>query len=138
MQRKLVGILFLVVGLVFAVLGVLKYANVLAGKDDRIHTTACIVQIDARETGDPEHPIAYTVYVELEGQGEGHVAQLNVYRSDFQTGKILEVYYYKDDMSAVYIQGSNVFYLLFSAVGLAFALLGTVFVARKCENRVEK
>ena len=139
MQRKIVGILFLIVGLVFAMLGVLKYANVLVEeKDDRIYTVARIIQIDSRETGDPEHPVAYTAYVEFDGKGEGHVAQLNVYRSDFQIGKSLEIYYYEDAMSTVYIEGSDGFYLLFAAVGLAFALLGTALVARKSENRVEK
>ena len=63
---KVVGIFFLVFGLLFAILGSIKYIVAFKATDERIYATAHIVRIDEQKTGDPEFPIEYTTFVEFE------------------------------------------------------------------------
>ena len=59
---KIVGIIFLIIGLLFAFLGSIKYITSSIATDERIYATAHIVKIDERKTGDPEFPIEYTTF----------------------------------------------------------------------------
>jgi len=128
---KVIGVLFIVIGLVFAILGSIRFILTFAEKDDRIYTTAHIVRIDERETGDPEFPVDHTTYVELEVNGEKITTELNVYRSDFKTGDQIEIYYFENDMQTVYKDGSDVFYIIFTFSGVFFAAIGAILVLRK-------
>jgi len=128
---KVIGIIFVVVGLLFAILGTIKYILAMTEKDDRIYTTARIVRIDERETGDLEFPVEHTTYVELEVDGENITAELNTYNSSFKTGKQIEIYYFENNLQLVYEAGSDVFYLIFTLVGLVFATLGVTLEFRK-------
>ena len=127
---KVVGILFIVIGFVFAFLGIIKYAFKIK-EDGRIYTTAHIIRIDERETGDPEFPIEYTTYVELKVNGEKITTKLNSYSSSFEIGKQIDIYYFENDLQMVYKEGSDVFYIAFALVGVLFAILGTILIFRK-------
>ncbi len=128
---KAIGILFIVVGLLFAVLGIIEHVKAVAEKEDYIYTTARIVRIDERETGDSDFPVEHTTYVEIEVDGEKITVPLNTYNSSFKTGKQIDIYYLENDMQMAYEKGSEHFYLLFAFVGTAFAILGAIFVFRK-------
>ncbi len=114
------------VGILFAIFGTVKYGSSLAEQDDRIYTVAHIVRIEERPTKDPERPIEYTTYVELDVDGEKFVAKLNTYRSSFEIGKQIDVYYFEDNLQMIYEEGSDVFYVIFAAAGALFAALGAV------------
>ena len=128
--EKVVGILFIVIGFVFAFLGIIKCAFTIK-EDGRIYTTAHIIRIDERETGDPEFPIEYTTYVELEVNGEKITTKLNSYSSSFEIGKQIGVYYFENDLQMVYKEGSDVFYIAFALIGVLFAIFGTILIFRK-------
>ena len=123
---KAVGVSFLIVGFLFFCFGGIKSVIVSAEADERIYTTAHIVKIEGRETRDPEFPIEYTTYVEVEMGGEKRITKLNTYRSSFQIGKQIDVYYFENDLQTVYETGSEVFYIIFAFVGLAFAISGAI------------
>ena len=129
-RTKVIGVLFMVVGILFAILGTVEYVSSLAEQDDRTYTIAHIVKIEERQTRDPERPIEYTTYVELEVRGEKIVAKLNTYRSSFEVGKQIDVYYFEDDLQTVYEEGSEVFLIIFAAAGALFAVLGAVLTFR--------
>ena len=128
---KIVGILFLVTGLLFTILGSIKYITALMTTDERIYTTAHIVRIDERETGDPEFPIKYTTFVEYEMDSKNITAVLNTYNSSFKIGKQIDVYYFENDLQTVYEVGSNAFYIIFALSGVLFAILGAILTFRK-------
>ena len=128
---KVVGAVFLVVGLLFAIIGSINYILTFTETDERIYTTARIVRIDERKTGDPKFPIEYTTYVEVEVDGEKIIAQLNTYNSSFKTEKQIDIYYFEDDFNVVYQKESEHFLVLFPLVGVIFAILGAVLVFRK-------
>ena len=123
---KIFGVLFIVIGLLFAILGAISYMVFLAEKDELIYTNAQIVRIDERKTGDPEFPTEYTAYVELEVNGEKITAELNTYKPSFKTGKQIKVCYFENDVQTVYEQGSENFFILFSLCGVIFAALGAI------------
>ena len=128
---KVVGIFFLVFGLLFAILGSIKYIVAFKATDERIYATAHIVRIDERETGDPEFPIEYTTFVEYEVDGKSITAVLNTYKSSFKIGKQIDVYYFNNDLQSVYEAGSDAFYIIFASVGVIFAILGAILTFRK-------
>ena len=128
---KVVGIFFLVFGLLFAILGSIKYIVAFKATDERIYATAHIVRIDERETGDPEFPIEYTTFVEFETDSKKITATLNTYNSSFTVGKQIDVYYFENDLQTVYEVGSNAFYIIFALIGVLFAILGAILTFRK-------
>ena len=128
---KIVGIIFLMIGLLFAILGSIKYITSSIVTDERIYATAHVVKIDERKTGDPEFPIEYTTFVEFEVDGKNITANLNTHNSSFKIGKQVDVYYFKNDLQTVYEVGSNTNYFIFASVGLLFAILGAILTFRR-------
>ena len=128
---KIVGIVFLMTGLLFVIIGSIKCIVEFKTTDERIYATAHIVRIDERETGDPEFPIEHTTFVEFETDSKKITAKLNTYNSSFTVGKQIDVYYFENDLQTVYEVGSNAFYIIFALVGVLFAILGTILVFRK-------
>ena len=128
---KIVGIVFLITGLLFALLGSIKYIASSMATDERIYVTAHIVRIVERKTGDPEFPIEYSTFVEFEVDGKNITANLNTHNSSFKIGKQVDVYYFENDLQTVYEEGSDVNYIIFASVGLLFAILGAILTFRK-------
>ena len=128
---KIVGIVFLITGLLFAILGSIKYIASSMATDERIYATAHIVRIDERKTGDPEFPITYTTFVEFDVDGKNVTANLNTHNSSFKIGEQVDVYYFENNLQTVYEVGSNAFYIIFASVGVLFAILGTLLIFRK-------
>ena len=128
---KIVGIVFLITGLLFAILGSIKYFVSFMAADERIYATAHIIRIDERKTGDPEFPIEYTTFVEFEVAGENITANLNTHNSSFKIGKQVDVYYFENDLQTVYEVGSDANFIIFASVGLLFVILGAILTFRK-------
>ena len=128
---KVVGIVFLITGLLFAIIGSIKYIVEFNATDERIYATAHIVRIDERETGDPEFPTEYTTFVEFETDSKKITAKLNTYNSSFTVGKQIDVYYFENDLQTVYEVGSDAFYIIFALSGVLFAILGAILTFRK-------
>ena len=68
-SAKIVGIVFVVCGILFAIIGTVAGTVHLMEKDDCKYATAYIVKIDEKKTGDPEFPIEHTTYVEFDING---------------------------------------------------------------------
>ena len=129
--KKVVGTLFLLTGLLFAIIGSIKYIVEFNANNERIYATAHIVRIDERETGDPEFPIEYTTFVEYETGNKKITAKLNTYDSSFTVGKQIDVYYFENNLQTVYEVGSNAFYIIFALSGALFAILGAIITFGK-------
>lgn len=128
---KVIGVLFIVIGLVFTIIGTFKYIHTFTEKEDRIYTIAHIVRIDERKTGDSEFPIEHTTYVELEVNGEKIITKLNTNKSSFKIGMPIDIYYFENDMQMVYKEGSDAFYIIFALVGAIFVTAGRIVAFRK-------
>lgn len=127
---KVVGVIFLLMGLLFAIIGAIKYIISFTEADERIYATAYIVRIDERQTGDPEFPVKHTTYVELDVNGEKIIAKLNTYKSSFKIGQQIDIYYFENDIHMAYQNGSEHWLLLFPLVGMIAATLGAVLTFR--------
>ena len=118
-------------GLLFAILGSIKYIVAFKTTDERIYATAHIVRIDEQKTKDPEFPIEHTAFVEFETDSKKTTAKLNTYNSSFTVGKQVDIYYFENDLQMVYEVGSDASYIIFASVGVLFAILGTILIFRK-------
>ena len=125
-MAKIFGIALIVVGLLFAILGTIEYIATQEEAEDRIYTTANIVKIDMRRTSDPHDPVDCTTYVEIEVEGKTITAKLDTYKSSFEIGQQIDVYYFENDTQMIYQVGSDVFYIIFASAGLVFAAVGVI------------
>ena len=129
-SAKIVGVVFVIFGVLFAILGAAEGIVQLIEKDDCKYATAYIVKIDEKKTGDSEFPIEYTTYVELDANGNQVIAKLNTYNSSFYIGKEIEVYYFENDLQTVYENGSEVLFIITALSGTAFAVIGSLLIIK--------
>lgn len=131
--EKIVGAAFVIVGLLFAVIGCFIYIEEQSKIDARIYTTARIVRIEERPTKDSDFPIEHTVYVTFAVEGQKIEAKLSGYRSSFSIGDDIEIYYFENDYQTVHEKGSDIFYLIFGAGGggVAFAIGALILYREK-------
>ena len=59
------GVVFMIMGLVFLIVGTIECIVTFQEREERIYTTATIVNIEEYKTGDPDSPKRYKVYVEF-------------------------------------------------------------------------
>ncbi len=127
----LFGLAFMIVGLLFATVGIYLVAQDMDKDDGRIYTTATIIEIqeDVNFRGD-DFETDYTVFVVYSVDGEAVLAQLSDYASGYHEGKEIEIYYYLDDLTYVSIKRSP-FMLIFPLfLGLIFVCVGALFLPR--------
>ena len=127
---KALGIFFIVAGLIFLFIGIVKCITTF-NETDRIYTTATIVNIEKYETGDSEQPTGYRTYVEFEIAGEKTVRELNTHKTSFKIGKEIEIYYFDHDIEMAYEKGSEILLIFFPIVGAIAALLGALLAFNK-------
>ncbi len=136
---KGVGLFFAIMGIFFALVGTIKYILVLNDIENRIYTTATIVEIDEYLTGDPDIPKGYNVYVEFEVDNDVVRSELNTYSYEYYVGGKVFIYYYENDMNIVYIENSEHLLLIFPLVGISLSILGFIlFFNKKVQNWILK
>ena len=116
----------MIIGIVFLILGTIECITSFQKREERIYTTATIVNIEEYKTGDPDNPKGHRVYVEFEVNDEKIVSELNTYNSKDRIGMEKEIYYFDNDMEMVYEKGSEIFLILFPIVGTISAILGAL------------
>ena len=128
---KIVGLIFFVLGIFFAIIGTVEYISVLNASENRVYTTATIVEIDEYLTNDPDNRKGYNVYVEYKVNDTTVKSKLNTYSSKYYVGIEVPIYYYENDMNMVYEKNSEHFLLLFPLVGILFSVIGVVLLFNK-------
>ena len=128
---KSVSLIFIIIGIFFAIFGTIKYITTFNEVGDRIYTTAIITRIDEYETGDSENPKVYKTYVCFNVDEEEVISELNTYSSKYYVGYELEVYYFENDLSLVYTKGSEHLLLLFPVLGTLFSTIGFIVLFNK-------
>ena len=128
---KCMGLFFAIIGILFAVIGSIKYITVLNDIENRVYTTATIVEIDEYLTGDPDNPKGYNVYVEYEMEDKIIRSGLNTYSSKYYVGYKVSIYYYEDNMDMVYTENSERLLLAFPLIGTSVSILGFVLLFNK-------
>ena len=128
---KGVGLFFTIIGIFFALVGTIKYILVLNDIENRIYTTATIVEIDEYLTGDPDTPKGYNVYVEFEVNDETVRSELNTYSYKYYVGGEISIYYYENDMNMVYKENSEHLLFIIPLVGISFSVIGFVLLFNK-------
>ena len=134
---KIVGIIFVVFGILFAIIGTVAGIIRLMEKDDSKYTTAYFVKIDEKKTVDPEFPIEHTTYVEFDINGNRIKTKLNTYNSSFYIGKEVEVYYFENDLQTVYENGSEALFIINALSGVVFAAIGLLLIIKNKHSMQE-
>ena len=136
---KGVGLFLAIIGIFFALVGTIKYILVLNDIENRIYTTATIVEIDEYLTGDPDNPKGYNVYVQFEVDDDAVRSKLNTYSYKYYVGAEISIYYYENDMNIVYAENSEHLLLIFPLVGISLSILGFIlFFNKKVHNWILK
>ena len=134
---RVFGLFFMIMGLVFLIFGTIECITTFQNREERIYTTATIVNIEEYETGDPDNHNrkSYKVYVEFEVNDEKIIRELNTYNFNDRIGMEKEIYYFDNDMEMVYEKGSEIFLIIFPIVGTITAILGALLAFhRKVQN----
>ena len=118
------GILFLVVGLILIILGSVFLHNEMdRSKEERIYTTATIVEIESEFYHGSSTDVRYIVHVAHIYNNEIVYGTLDTVESGMYVGQELEVYFYEDDVHFLHKEGGEY-------VGeILMFVLGTVCIA---------
>ena len=80
----------MIIGIVFLILGTIECITSFQKREERIYTTATIVNIEEYKTGDPDNPKGHRVYVEFEVNDEKIVIYDNGVQLDWYYNTIAE------------------------------------------------
>lgn len=134
--ENLLWLIFLGVGLIFIVVGIVIGANYFNLKD-KGETIATITDISTyRGSGGSRQ---YDVMVKYKVDGKTYASLLNSYSSNFYNGKEIEIYYDKEYPNKILLKSSNVLILVFPGIGLVFSIIGTIGITyNRNKNKLEK
>lgn len=128
---RLVGYVFLVVGLIFLIVSsLIHYFNnrFISNAESVI---AQISRIETyRDSGIDEDSINHDVYVSYSIEGFEYVSKLDYYSSSMYEGKDITVYYYKENPEIVRCKLDYIFYIVFYSMSGIFIVLGVSLVIK--------
>ena len=120
--ENIVFIVFLSIGAIFTIIGLVFGANMFNYKN-QINTTGIITKISTYADIDNERK--YEVYVSYTVENRTLESKLNSYSSNFYEGKKIDIYYDKDNPNKIGIKSMDLlFVLIFSGIGLLFVIIG--------------
>ena len=122
--KYLVFGIFLIIGLLFFILGICIVVGENIDEEDRVYTTAIIENIIVNTDSDGDS--SYDVFISYFVDEKLLKKQLNSYSSDYYEGKEIEIYYDKNNPSKVRAKNSNFGLFIFSGLGLIVFLVGTI------------
>lgn len=128
------ALVFILLGLMFLVLGSVSTISQLKKMNDRIYATATIVEIEHDSKYNPNtHKTVKTskTYVAFDMDGVRTERRLNVYHSSFEVGKEVDICYFADDSGMVYQKGSLVTLFVFPIVGAMITAFGAALAFHK-------
>ena len=121
----LVFVIFMLVGIIIAVLGV-SISKMLEIPEERKETTKAIISDIERER-DSDGDTSYTVWVIYQVDGKEYEEKLNAYSSSYREGKEIEVIYDKENPSRVGVEwGTKLGMWIAGGLGGVFALIGLI------------
>lgn len=126
--EKIINILwaiFITIGTIFIVVGIVLFVAFSDSSDDKAETTAIITDIVYR--GRSGRDKNYDVIVDYEIDGEKYTSRLNAYSSSFYEGKEIQISYDINNPHRVYAEFDYaMFMLIFSGIGSVFFIIGAV------------
>lgn len=132
--------MFMVVGLLFFMLGIYIMISQNISKENRVYTTAIIERIDRHTDSDGD--THYDVFISYDVDGKIYQRELNSYMSGYYEGKKIEVYYDKNNPSTVKTESSIIGMLIFAGLGLVIFVIGFIGLLRgfikKRKNKILK
>lgn len=113
--ERFVFIFFIAIGLLFLGLGI-YFLSAETSKKDRVYTDATITDIDS----DNNVTVTYNV------SGNTYTKRINFYTSSYYEGKVIKVYYTKNNPSKVDVDEMGVLNLTFIGMGIIFFIIGLI------------
>ncbi len=138
MKRKLLqkyglGVYFLVIGLVFLIVGVFPNAGRILTRnlsDDYIHTTGVISKIDTKEITATR--IQHTVYVTFSTETDTCETILDTYVEGMTEGDEIDLFYHRNNPEKITLKGNQELQLvLFLIICVLFGTIGIVLMKRR-------
>lgn len=124
-KKRIVGIVFTIIGLILIAAGTWVVTNDIKTKDDRIYTTATIVGFNSDAT-----------YVEYEDDGEIIKAELNSTSNTYRIGQRKDAYYFEGNPYYLYEKSTSIIIWVLPFMGLLLTVLGVLVIFDKVKVTV--
>lgn len=121
--ENFIWISFLVIGLIFLIVGIIICINTF-DYTDKIETTGVITEITSYRNRDGD--TIHNVYVKYEINGKQYESKLNSYSSNFYEGKEIKIYYEKDNIGNIGVKSLDLMSLMFPGFGIIFSSIGGI------------
>ncbi len=134
----LLGTIFLIIGVSFLCVGVCVTIFQHNFKFDAKKVRAEIVSIESYYDSRHED-MRHNVTVSYEVDGQVIINELNEYSSSMKQGKIIDIYVDREDPYRIMSDSAGkILSLVFSLIGLPFAILGAVFLSLHAKKKKNK
>lgn len=120
-----VMLIFLIVGALFAGVGLFVWNDTNNFINNALETEATIERIDERYHGDGDTD--YDVYVSYFVDGKSYYEELNSYNSSMREGKNITIYYNPDDPSEIMSNDGSIIGIIFMVIGGIAVLITLIF-----------
>lgn len=130
--ENLVWIIFLSIGVIFFLIGVIICANIF-NYENTIETTGVITEISYHKHSGSNS--SHDVYVSYDVDGKAYESKLNSYSSSFYEGKEIDIYYDKENPNKIGIKSLDLLFLMFPGFGLIFVIIGGIAIIVKIKKK---
>lgn len=132
----IVGIIFFIIGAIFATIGVVVYNNETNFKESALITDATIV--DIRAVVDSDGETSYDVYVEYYVDSVLYDGKLNYYNSTMEHGDLVKIYYDPNNPEKFVGDGSTSVLIIMIIIGGIFSILGIGFIIFNIKSKIKR
>ncbi len=135
-KEKILWMAFAILGFIFVAVGTIVSINVLNYTNTN-NTKGTITKI---ATGyDDDGDTTHDVYVSYNVNGKNYESLLNSYASNFYEGKVIDIYYDKENPRKIGVKSLDLLCLIFPGIGMIFLILGSGgLIAIRKKNNLEK
>ncbi len=131
--KQVVFLIFVIIGLIFMVVGTVICLNVF-DYSDKVETTALITEIESyQEYANGRTHIRHKTHITYDVEGLSYTNVVKMYSSSWNVGDEIEIYYDINNPQNVGSKDTDWALLVIPCLGLMFFCLGsiTLFVSRK-------
>ena len=113
--ERFIFIFFMLMGLIFISVGIFLF-NKGIDKKDKIYTDATITDIDSNDN----------VTVTYNVSGNTYTKKINFYTSSYYEGKVIKIYYDKNNPSSINVDEISILNWIFIGMGIIFFIIGLI------------
>jgi len=135
-SKQVVFSIFVIVGLIFLVVGTIICVKVLK-YDNIVETTAIITDFEEyKEYANGRTHIHHKTHITYDVEGRSYTNVVQMYSSSWNIGEEIEIYYDVDDPQNVGSKDTDLVLLVIPCLGLVFFALGSITLLASRKNQM--